>query len=56
MKKFAERYDVRGLEGSSKMLDVLAARATTNFVGGKADRKPVIAIVDLQGSADAKGI
>src|SRR5688500_5747566 len=40
MKRFAERYDVDGLEGSSKMLDVLLA-CWDEFCGGKADRKPV---------------
>lgn len=47
MQKFAERYDVAGLEGSSKMLDVLLA-CWDEFCGGKADRKPLIAIVDLK--------
>ncbi len=47
MKKFAERYDVRGLEGSSKMLDVLLA-AHEEFLGHKPEKKPVIAIVDLR--------
>lgn len=47
MKKFSESYDVTGLEGSPKMLDVLLA-CWDEFCGGKADRKPVIAIVDLK--------
>lgn len=47
MQRFAERYDVAGLEGSSKMLDVLLA-CWDEFCGGKADRKPLIAIVDLK--------
>ncbi len=47
MKKFAERYTVTGLEGRSKMLDVLV-RCYDEFCGGKADHKPVIAIVDLK--------
>ncbi len=47
MQKFAERYDVRGLEGSSKMLDVLL-KCYAEFCGGKPDHKPVIAIVDLK--------
>jgi hypothetical protein len=46
MEKFAERYEVAGLEGSSKMLDVLLG-CYSEFCGGKPDRKPVIAIVDL---------
>ena len=47
MQKFAERYAVRGLEGSSKMLDVLL-KCYAEFCGGKPDHKPVIAIVDLK--------
>ena len=48
MKKFTERYDVRGFSGSPKLLDVLLD-CWDEFNGGKADRKPVIAIVDLEG-------
>lgn len=48
MQKFAEKYDVRGFEGSSKMLDVLLS-AFEEFSGGKSEKKPVIAIVDLKG-------
>lgn len=48
MKKFAETYSITGLEGRSKMLDVLL-RCYDEFCGGKADRKPAIAIVDLKG-------
>lgn len=47
MQKFAERYEVVGLEGSSKMLDVLVS-CWDEFCGGKAERKPLIAIVDLK--------
>lgn len=47
MKKFSETYDVVGLEGRPKMLEVLLA-CWDEFCGGKADRKPVIAIVDLK--------
>lgn len=47
MQKFAESYEVHGLEGSSKMLDVLTS-CWDEFCGGKADRKPLIAIVDLK--------
>jgi hypothetical protein len=47
MKKFAERYSLTALEGRSKMLDVLL-RCYDEFCGGKADHKPVIAIVDLR--------
>ena len=46
MQKFAERYRVSGLEGSSKMLDVLL-RCYEEYLGRKADRPPTIAIVDL---------
>jgi len=48
MQKFAERYRVSGLEGSSKMLDVLL-RCYEEYLGRKADRPPTIAIVDLKG-------
>lgn len=47
MQKFAERYEVEGLEGSSKMLGVLI-KCWDEFCGGKAERKPLIAIVDLK--------
>jgi hypothetical protein len=48
MLKFAERYDVEPLEGSSKLLDVLL-RCYDEYCGGeKPDHKPVIAIVDLK--------
>ena len=46
MKKFTERYNVRSLEGSSKLLDVLI-NCYTEFCGGEMSYKPVIAIVDL---------
>jgi len=49
MKKFAERYDVRGFEGSSKMLDVLLSCYDEFRLGADVDRKPSIAIVDLPG-------
>ena len=47
MKKFAERYEVRGLEGRSKMLDVLL-KCHEEFLGRRPETKPVIAIVDLE--------
>ncbi len=47
MKKFLEKYDVRGFEGSSKMLAVLLD-AYEEFLGHKPVEKPVIAIVDLK--------
>jgi hypothetical protein len=47
MKRFSERYTVTGLEGRSKMLDVLVC-CYDEFCGGKAAHKPVIAIVDLK--------
>lgn len=46
MKRFEERYLVEGFDGRPKMLDVLL-RCWDEFCGGKADRKPLIAIVDL---------
>src|SRR5215203_542680 len=47
MQAFAERYEIAGLEGSSKLLDVLL-RCWDEFCGGNATRKPLIAIVDLK--------
>ncbi len=47
MEKFAERYNIQTLEGSSKMLDVLL-ECYTEFCGGEMTNKPVIAIVDLE--------
>ncbi|HEX3100540.1 MAG TPA: hypothetical protein VHQ01_02040, partial [Pyrinomonadaceae bacterium] len=47
MQKFAERYNVRGLEGSSKLLGVLLD-CYKEFCGGSIQNKPVIAIVDLE--------
>ncbi len=47
MQKFLERYDVKTLEGSSKMLDVLID-CYTEFCGGTISHTPFIAIVDLR--------
>ena len=47
MQKFAERYDLQGFEGSSKLLDVLL-KCYTEFIGHKIEDKPTIAIVDLK--------
>jgi hypothetical protein len=47
MRKFAERYDVRGFTGRPLMLEVLL-RAYEEFLGGKPEKAPVIAIVDLK--------
>lgn len=46
MKRFAEKYNVRGFNGRSKMLQVLLD-CYTEFLGRKPEEKPVIAIVDL---------
>jgi len=46
VEKFAQAYNIRTLEGRSKMLDVLIA-CYDEFCGGKADHSPTIAIVDL---------
>jgi hypothetical protein len=46
MKRFAERYNVRGFEGSPKLLDVLL-ECYDEFSGKSSDKKPSIAIVDL---------
>jgi len=48
MKKFSERYRLRRFEGRPKLLEVLL-RCWDEFCGGRADREPVIAIVDLRG-------
>ena len=49
MKRFSERFHIRGFEGSSKMLDVLMT-CFAEFMGGdRFDQKPSIAIVDLAG-------
>ena len=47
MKRFAEKYDVRGFEGRPKLLDVLV-KCYTEFNGGLPEKKPTIAIVDLK--------
>lgn len=51
MKKFAEKYDVRGFSGRPKMLEVLL-RAYAEFLGAEIEKafeaKPTIAIVDLK--------
>ena len=47
MKKFAERYDVRGLSGRPKMLEVLLS-CYEEYLGKKPETNPVIAIVDLK--------
>lgn len=47
MEKFAERFKIRGFVGRPKLLDVLLS-CWDEFCGGKADRKPLIAIVDLK--------
>jgi hypothetical protein len=47
MRKFAERYDVRGFEGRPKMLEVLLG-CYEEFLGRKPEKNPVIAIVDLK--------
>ncbi len=47
MKRFSERFKVNSLEGSSKLLQVLVA-CYSEFCGGRSERKPVIAIVDLK--------
>ncbi|MGC2234862.1 MAG: circularly permuted type 2 ATP-grasp protein [Pyrinomonadaceae bacterium] len=48
MKKFLERFDVETFKGRPKMLEVLLD-CYTEFLGAKAEKKPVIAIVDLKG-------
>jgi uncharacterized circularly permuted ATP-grasp superfamily protein len=48
MKKFAERYNVRGFEGRPKMLQVLVD-CYREYLGREPEEKPIIAIVDLEG-------
>ncbi len=48
MKKFLEKYDVETFKGRPKMLEVLL-NCHTEFLGGKPEKNPVIAIVDLKG-------
>ena len=47
MKKFGEAYNVRGLEGRSKMLDTLLA-CYREFLGREPEERPTIAIIDLK--------
>ncbi|MEO5860603.1 MAG: hypothetical protein ABIR33_16855 [Pyrinomonadaceae bacterium] len=47
MQKFRERYEVKGFSGRPLLLKVLL-ECWDEFCGGKADRKPMIAIVDLK--------
>jgi hypothetical protein len=47
MRKFVERYDVRGFTGRPLMLEVLLS-AYHEFLGRKPEKAPVIAIVDLK--------
>lgn len=47
MEKFAESYEIRHLEGRSKMLAVLLS-SYEEFLGRKPEHKPTIAIVDLR--------
>jgi len=47
MRKFAERYQVHALEGSSKLLDVLL-QCYEEYLGRRPDKAPTIAIVDLK--------
>ncbi len=47
MRKFREKYDVRGFEGRPKLFQVLL-NCYEEFLGHPIDVKPVIAIVDLK--------
>lgn len=49
VKKFAERFELRGFEGRSKMLEVLLSSYDEFRSGASLDRKPSVAIVDLAG-------
>jgi hypothetical protein len=48
MKRFGERYKARKMYGSQHLLDVLL-NVYREFSGGRTERKPQIAIVDLKG-------
>lgn len=48
MKKFAEKYELVGLEGRSKLLETLLS-CYKEYCGGTYDDPPVIGIVDLKG-------
>ncbi|HZH35415.1 MAG TPA: hypothetical protein VEX64_11275, partial [Pyrinomonadaceae bacterium] len=48
MQKFSEKYNLRKLYGRQHLLDVLL-EVYTEFSGGKFERAPQIAIVDLKG-------
>ncbi len=47
MKKFREKYEVRAMEGRSKLLEVLL-NCYEEYLGHKPEKNPVIAIVDLK--------
>jgi hypothetical protein len=47
MQKFAERYDVAGLDGRSRLLEVLLL-CYREYLGREPEKKPLIAIVDLK--------
>lgn len=47
MRKFRERYDVRGFEGRPKLLRVLLD-CYREYLGHEPEKKPLIAIVDLK--------
>ncbi len=48
MKKFAERYELVGLEGRSKLLETLLS-CYREYSGGDYEESPTIGIVDLKG-------
>lgn len=47
LRKFSERYNIRGLSGRPHLLEVLL-NCYTEFLGREPETKPVIAIVDLK--------
>lgn len=49
MQKFAEKYELRGFEGRSQLLDVLLSSYEEFCGGNEPDHRPTIAIVDLPG-------
>lgn len=48
MKKFAEKYELVGLEGRAKLLETLLS-CYREYSGGEYDEQPTIGIVDLKG-------
>lgn len=48
MKKFAEKYELEGLEGRTKLHETLLS-CYSEYCGGRSENRPTIGIVDLKG-------